>query len=244
MLRACDTRAVTRAVVFDLDAVLLSSEPLWDRARREVVVEHKGRWHEDATATMEAMSSLEWSRYMADELGVDLPPGRIGNLVVAKLLGWYEEAVPFMPGATGAVERMASRWPLALASSSDRVVIDRVLAAAEWGKYFQATVSSEEVLKGKPAPDVYLEAARRLGQPPELCAAVEGSANGIRSAAAAGLQVVAVPDGTSPPPEGVLLRARAVIWDLSELTPDLVETLGGGDRLMEDLLDIGEDGPF
>ena len=231
-----------RAVVFDLDGVLLGSEPLWDQARREVVADSKGHWHDDATAIMQGMSSLEWSRYIAEELGVDLSPPEIVDVVVSKLLASYDKGLPLLPGADDAVRRVAARWPLALASSSNRVVIDRVLSITGWGRYFQATVSSEEVPKGKPSPDVYLEAARRLEKPPELCAAVEDSANGIRSAVAAGLQVVAVPNEAYTPPEGVLMRAEAVIWDLSQLTAQLLDSLGGGEMISEDLLD--QDHPF
>ena len=212
-------------MVFDLDGVLLESERLWDQARREVAIGHNGHWRAGATAAMLGMSSVEWSEYLRDILGVDLAPDRIVDLVVANLLGQYRRGLPLIPGAVAAVRRIGRRWPLALASSAGRPVIDTVLAIAGLRREFQVTVSSEEVPRGKPAPDVYLEAARRLGQPPRACAAVEDSANGIRSALAAGLRVVAVPNPDYPPPASVLAEAQVVIRGLAELTGELVEQL-------------------
>ena len=214
-----------RAVVFDLDGVLVDSERLWDQARREVAIEHSGHWRADATAAMLGMSSVEWSEYMRDTLDVDLPAGQIVDLVVVNLLEPYRRGLPLIPGAREAVQRIGRRWPLALASSAGRPVIDTVLAVAGLQHEFQATVASEEVSRGKPAPDVYLEAARRLGQPPAACAAVEDSANGIRSALAAGLHVVAIPNRDYPPPASALAEAQLVIDSLADLTVERVEQL-------------------
>ena len=211
--------------MFDLDGVLLDSERRWDQARRGVAIGHGGHWRADATAAMLGMSSVEWSEYMRGVLGVDLAPDQIVDLVVAGLLEQYRRKLPLIPGAVAAVQRIGRRWPLALASSAGRPVIDTVLAIAGLQHKFQVTVSSEEVPRGKPAPDVYLEAALRLGQPPRACAAVEDSANGIRSALAAGLRVVAVPNRDYPPPASVLAKAQAVIGSLAELTVELVEQL-------------------
>lgn len=214
-----------RAVVFDLDGVLVDSERLWDQARREVAIEHNGHWRADATAAMLGMSSVEWSEYMRDALDVDLPAGQIVDLVVTNLLEQYRRRLPLIPGAREAVQRIGRHWPLALASSAGRPVIDTVLAVAGLQHEFQATVASEEVSRGKPAPDVYLEAARRLGQPPAACAAVEDSANGLRSAVAAGLRVVAIPNRDYPPPASVLAEAQLVVGNLADLTVERVERL-------------------
>jgi HAD superfamily hydrolase (TIGR01509 family) len=217
---------VIRAVVFDLDGVLLDSEQLWDQARRDVAARHGGRWHAQATAAMQGMSSSEWARYLRDAVGVNLSPDRIVEEVVTDLLDRYARGLPLLPGAIEAVRRIGGRWPLAIASSANRVVIDKVLELAGLREEFQAAVSSEEVARGKPAPDVYLEATRRIGQPPADCAAVEDSANGIRSAAAAGLHVVAVPNLEYPPPDAVLADAELVVDTLSGLTVQAVERLG------------------
>lgn len=222
--------AVLQAVVFDLDGVLIDSEPEWDRARRQVAAGHGGTWRDEATAAMQGMSSVEWSRYMRDILGIRLASERISDLVVANLLGRYRERLPLIPGAGEAVHRLGQRWPLGLASSANRVVIDTVLAIAGLQDAFRATVSSEEVRHGKPAPDVYLEAARRLGQPSRSCGAIEDSANGIRSAAAAGMRVVAIPSREYPPPESVLASASEVVTSLADLTVELLDRPDDGEQ--------------
>jgi HAD superfamily hydrolase (TIGR01509 family) len=216
---------VIQAVVFDLDGVLIDSERLWDQARREVTAQHNGCWSPEATTAMQGMSSTEWSRYLRDSLGVQLSPEAISDLVVANLLDQYERGLPLLPGAIETVRRIGRRWPLGLASSANREVIDKVLALAGLKDAFAATVSSEEVPRGKPAPDVYLEAARRLGQPPRACAAVEDSANGIRSALAAGMRVVAIPNREYPPPAAVLADANLAVASLSDLIPTLLDQL-------------------
>lgn len=212
-----------KAVVFDLDGVLIESEQLWDEVRREVVREMGGRWKDGATRAMQGMSSPEWSRYVREELGVNLPAGRIADAVVGRLRERYRRELPLLPGAVDAVRRMAARGPLAMASSSNRELIDDFVVASGLGDVFRVTVSSEEVARGKPAPDVYVEAARRLGVPPTECAAVEDSANGILSALAAGMAVVAIPNREFPPPADVLEKAGAVIADLAALRPELLD---------------------
>jgi HAD superfamily hydrolase (TIGR01509 family) len=209
------------AVVFDLDGVLVDSEQVWDDARRELVAERGGVWRDDATRAMMGMSSLEWSQYMHDELGVELDPATISAAVVEKLEQLYRRELPLLPGARDAVRAVSARWPLGLASSSNREIIDLVLELAGLADAFAATVSSEEVARGKPAPDVYLEAARRLGVPPDDCAAIEDSTNGLRAAAAAGMTVIAFPNNAFPPTEDALRLAAAVIDSLDELASTL-----------------------
>jgi HAD superfamily hydrolase (TIGR01509 family) len=219
---------VIAAVVFDLDGVLIDSEGAWDQVRRRYVEERGGHWREGATRDMMGMSSIEWSRYVNEELGVDLPPEQISQEVAARVADLYEERLPLLPGAAEAVERIADRWPLGLASSSNRELIDRVLEVAGIASLFEAAVSSEEVARGKPAPDVYLEAARRLAGAPAECAAIEDSHNGILSASAAGMRVVAVPNREFPPAADALARADLVLDSLAELTPEAIEALGNG----------------
>ncbi len=212
-----------RAVIFDLDGVLLDSEQLWTQAKHELVVAAGGRWREDAGTAMMGMSSPEWSAYLRDELGVSLPVDEINRRVVERLTELYRERLPLLPGASQAVKALAARWPLGLASSSNREIIDLVLARSDFGDAFAVTVSSEEVARGKPAPDVYLEAARRLDVPPADCLAVEDSSNGLRAAAAAGMTVVAVPNEHFPPDQDALALAAASIAVVGELTPSLAE---------------------
>lgn len=211
------------AVVFDLDGIIIDSEHVWDSARESLTRERGGRWHERAQIDMMGMSSLEWSRYMHDVIGLPHPPEEISAAVVKRLEETYREELPLLEGAPEAVARLAERWPLAVASSSNRPIIDLVLELSELGRYFRTTVSSEEVARGKPAPDVYLEASGRLGVPAGRCAAIEDSANGIRAAAAAGMTVLAIPNRHFPPPEDVLVEAT-VVPSLDELTVAAVES--------------------
>ena len=211
------------AVVFDLDGVIVDSEHVWDEVRQRLAEERGGRWHDQASRDMMGMSSLEWSRYMHDVIGLAEPPEEINAEVVRRLAAVYREELPLLDGAVEAVEALASRWPLGLASSSNRELIDLVLRVSGLERWFAATVSSEEVPRGKPAPDVYLEAARRLGAAAERCAAVEDSENGIRSAKAAGMRVVAVPNPRYPPAEDALAAADVVLPSVDALTPAAVE---------------------
>jgi HAD superfamily hydrolase (TIGR01509 family) len=214
--------ASIEAVVFDMDGVLVDSEHLWDEIREQLARDRGGRWHERAQRDMMGMSSPEWSVYMHDVIGLAESPAEINAEVVRQLLARYRESLPLLPGAVEAVERLSERWLLGLASSSNREVIDAVLSAAGVADRFRATVSSEEVPRGKPAPDVYLEAARRLGVDPRRCAAVEDSRNGIRSAKAAGMRVVAIPNPRYPPGEDALADADVVLRSLDELTLERV----------------------
>jgi HAD superfamily hydrolase (TIGR01509 family) len=214
------------AVVFDLDGVLVDSEHVWDAARRELAAERGLPWPEPATRDMMGMSSVEWSRYMHDRVGLPEPPEEISAEVVRRLEEIYRRELPLIDGAAEAVERLAEHWPLGLASSSNRELIDLVLELSGLTRLFQVTVSSEEVPRGKPAPDVYLEAARRLGVAPARCAAVEDSENGIRSAKAAGMYVLVIPNRVYPPAEDALDLADAVLTSVKELTPEIIERVG------------------
>jgi HAD superfamily hydrolase (TIGR01509 family) len=176
---------------------------------------------------MMGMSSTEWSRYMHDVIGLAEPPERINSEVVRRMQERYEERLPLIDGAADAVRRLHGRYKLGVASSSNRPLIDAVLEAAGLGALFEATVSSEEVSRGKPAPDVFLEAARRLGVPIAACAVVEDSANGIRAAHAAGMRVLAIPNAWYPPPADALALADVVLGSLAELTGEVVDRSSG-----------------
>ena len=209
------------AVVFDLDNVLIDSEELWAEAREGVTRENGGRWRETAQQEMMGMSSLEWSQWLHDELGVQMEPAEISRAVVERLESVYREHLRLMPGASEAVERMAARWPVGVASSSNRPLIELALELTGLGRHFRAVLSSEEVERGKPEPDVYLAAAERLGVDASGCTAIEDSTNGLLSARAAGMRVVAVPDPRYPPSGDALTVADAVLGSLDELTPEV-----------------------
>ncbi len=213
---------MTEAVVFDLDGVLLQSEEVWDAVRERYVREAGGRYDDEVQRAMMGMSAPEWSRYLHEEAGVWEDPEDINRHVVERMLEAYRRELPLLPGAVEAVRRTAESFPLGLASSSNREVFEAVLDLAGIADCFSATVSSEEVPRGKPAPDVYLEAARRLGVEPERCAAVEDSHAGIRSAKSAGMRVVSIPNASYPPDDEALELADAVVGSLDELTVDVL----------------------
>jgi HAD superfamily hydrolase (TIGR01509 family) len=211
-----------QAVIFDLDGLLLDSESAWDGGRKALAAEHGLEWPEGATEAMLGMSAPEWSAYVNEKLGVPLEPPAISDRVVAHVLEIYEQRLPLLPGAEEAVARIAEWWPLGLASSSNKEVIDQVMRTSGWGDVFRTWVSSEEVDRGKPAPDVFLEAARRLGVDPANAAGIEDSHNGILAARAAGLRVIAIPNHEFPPGDDALAAADAVLRSLTELTPRVI----------------------
>ena len=221
-MQSDSTPSQVAAVVFDLDGVLVDSESVWDEVRKRFTEENGGHWHEGAQRDMMGMSSVEWSRYVRHRLGVQMEPERISAKVSDRVAELYRERLPLLPGAVEAVRALAAKWPLGLASSSNRHVIDLVLEEAGIADAFRATVSSEEVGAGKPAPDVYLAAAERLHVEPSACVAIEDSTNGIRSAHAAGMAVIAVPNRDFPPDPEALELADAALDSLTELSPDLV----------------------
>ena len=218
------------AVVFDLDGVLLDSEEIWSGARRELALRCGGRWSDADQTRMLGMSSREWSSYMHDHLGVQLEPSEISDRVVQLVEARYRDRLPLIAGADAAVRALAARWPLGLASSANRQIIELVLDRAGWRELFAQTVSSEEVARGKPAPDVYLQAARRLGVPADRCAAVEDSTAGIESAHAAALAVIAIPNRAFPPTAAALAQADLVLEAITELDAGRVAELTARDR--------------
>ncbi len=216
------------AVVFDLDGTLTDTEVTWAAVRRGIAETEGLTYPDGATAAMMGMSTPEWARYCAEEIGY---PGTLEE-IAARVIGGVAAAyrtgrVRLLPGAAAAVRRMATRGPVAVASSSPPVLIDAGLAALGVGPLVAIRVSSESVGVGKPDPAVYLEACRRLGVPPGESVAVEDSANGIRSAHAAGMRVVAVPPEELAPTPDALTLADRVIHTLDALDDALVRGLFG-----------------
>ena len=213
------------AIVFDLDGVLVDSEQVWDEIRRGVVADRGGRWRDDATRAMQGMSTPEWSAYLSGPLGARGSAEELAGAVIAAMADRYRAAVPLLPGAVDADTALAAEWPLAVASSSPPELIRAVLAAAGVADRFRVVVSSEEVPRGKPAPDVSLAAAGKLGADPARCVAIEDSTSGLRSAAAAGMTVVAVPNPHYPPPADALALAAATVPAPGGLTAELIRSL-------------------
>lgn len=211
------------AVVFDLDGVLIGSEPLWAEVRQRFALRHRGRWEADSQRRMMGMSSGEWAAFMHEDLGVVLAPEEIVAGVLREMSSEYRRRLPLLPGAREAVLRLSDRWPLGLASSANRALIDLVLDESRLTSSFSVTLSTEEVGRGKPAPDVYLEVARRLDLEPRRCAGVEDSTNGLRALRAAGMRTIAVPNRDFPPDPEVLASADAVLPDLEALTFEVID---------------------
>jgi HAD superfamily hydrolase (TIGR01509 family) len=217
---------VIQAVIFDLDGVLIDSEPVWERVRRAYVAEAGGRWLPDSQRRLMGMSTAEWSAYLAQDLNVDRPADTVAREVVERMAQQYAADLPLLPGAVETVRQLAERWPLGLASSSPRALVDEVLCDAGLVEAFGATRSTEEEAHGKPAPDVYRSVATALGADPRRCVAVEDSSNGLRSAAAAAMIVVAVPRPAYPPDTDALRLASFTLPSLTEL-PAVVAQLAG-----------------
>ena len=205
-----------------MDGVLIDSEEIWDRAREELARERGRAWPASAQRDMMGMSSPEWSLYMHERVGLPESPREISAEVVRRLEDLYRRELPLIDGAIAAVRRMAARLRLGLASSSNRPLIDLVLELSDLAECFEVTVSSEEVAAGKPAPDVYLEALRRMRVAPEHAAAIEDSSNGLLAARAAGMFVIAIPNAVFPPRSEALAAADLVLGSLAELTPGAV----------------------
>ena len=211
--------------MFDLDGVLVDSEPVWEEVRRDLVAARGGHWNPDTQDRLMGMSTAEWSAYLSGDLGVRLTPAEVADAVTAAMAARYTEHLPLLPGAVDAVRRMRSRFAVGLASSAPRSLIETVLDASGLRPAFAAVRSTEEEARGKPAPDVYLTVAGLLGVPPGSCAAVEDSSNGLRSAAAAGMTVIAVPRPAYPPAADALAGASLVLSSLTDLTVDAVLAL-------------------
>ena len=210
------------SVVFDMDGVIVDSEPLWVRARKDLVREAGGRWIPEAETAMMGISSDRWSAYMRDHLALDMTAERIRDEVIARMLGLYRVSVPLMSGAREAVVALSRRWRLGIASGSDRILLDAVLDSSRLTGYFRAAVSGEDVADGKPSPLIYQEACRRLDARPQACVAIEDSGSGIVSALRAGMKVIAVPRPGFEPAAEVLRAATMVLPDLIGLRPEVV----------------------
>lgn len=196
------------AVIFDLDGVLVDSEKMWDEVRRAVAHEFNGTWRDESTRAMQGMSTPEWAAYLAHDLGVQLRPADVAQVVIERMARRYAEKPPIIPGGPDVVREVAKHWPVAIASSSPPLLIKAFLDITRLP--VPTAVSSEQVGAGKPAPDVYLRAAELLGVEPKNCAAVEDTTNGLRAALAAGMTVYAVPNPHFPPDPSVLAQTTVV----------------------------------
>jgi HAD superfamily hydrolase (TIGR01509 family) len=214
------------AVVFDLDGVLIDSEPVWEEVRRGLVSELGGHWQPDTQKRLMGMSTTEWSGYLSVELGIGMPPDEVAEEVIRRMAERYSQALPLLPGAVDAVRRLARRWRLGLASSSPTKLIEVVLGRAGLTDYFEVAISTEDVAHGKPDPDVYVTVATRLEVPCDQCVAIEDSSNGLKAARAAGMRLIAIPRPEYPPEAEALAGADVVLRSLEQLTVETIQALG------------------
>jgi HAD superfamily hydrolase (TIGR01509 family) len=218
---ASHPRASIGAVIFDMDGVLIDSEPAWEQARKSLFLESNLPYPPETTQAIMGMNSVEWSRYL-HEHGVPLREPKIVEEVLARVAASLREDLRLMPRAVHVVRTLARRWPLGIGSSADRTIIELALELAGLRDAYAVVVSSADVPRGKPAPDTYLRAAELLGVPPKRCAVVEDSANGIRSGRAAGMRVIAIPNQHFPPAPEALALAAVTLRSLEQLTPEVV----------------------
>ena len=211
----------TLNVCFDLDGVLVDTEPIWERVRRRFAEQHGGRWSGDLQERMMGVKTTDWSTALSEATG--LPSDEVASSVIEDLAAEYQKHLPVIDGAVSSVKRLAVVATLGLVSGSPLSLVKLVLRLTGLEDSFQVAMSADEVDRGKPSPDPYLGLARRMGVSPSACVAVEDSANGIRSARSAGMAVVAIPRGVHRPASEILASANLVLDDISELTPAVVE---------------------
>jgi HAD superfamily hydrolase (TIGR01509 family) len=205
-------------IIFDMDGVLIDSEHLWDQARGNVVHALGGRWDAADQRNVMGHNSQQWAAYIQQHCGIRRDARAIIDIVIAELIGLYRQhGLPLLPGAIAVVQALAAHYPLGVASSAARPIIDFVLDAAGIRFDFTTVVSADEVLVGKPAPDVYLRAAQQLGIAPPHILVFEDSSSGILAAQAAGMRVIALPNRTYPPASQVLALASIVCPSLAEV---------------------------
>ncbi len=215
-----------QAVIFDMDGLLVDSEPVWDKARKAMADVAGKPWGTlDHDAVM-GVSTDEWAEYMIERLELTMTRQEVVDEVIGRMTEVYREGVPYLPGAIELIDLVAARFRTGLASGAHPALIDIVTADSPMQGKFEIIVAADEVGVGKPAPDVYLEAARRLGVDPVDCVCLEDSGNGILSGIAAGMKVIAVPDPRFPPAAEKLERADLVVGSLTELTPEHISELG------------------
>lgn len=217
------------AVVFDMDGVLIDSEEVWSEVRAAAVARHGGHWTEQDQRNVMGDNSRQWSAYITRTWQLQVSADAIFREVLEMMFARYRRGIHVLPGAARAVAELGNAYPLAVASSSPRELIPVALQLAGFGDAFRAIVSSDEVERGKPSPDVYLLAAERLGVDPRACLAIEDSSNGIRAAVAAGMATIAVPTQAYPPSREVLALARLVLPSLEELTLEAIAGLQSPD---------------
>lgn len=210
------------AVLFDLDGVLVDSEPWWDEVRVEFARDNNRPWGPDDQRAVMGGNSREWAGVMRERLDLGhLEQDAIQDAIVAGVVAKYRAAavLPLIPGAVETVRRVAATHPVAIVSSAHRAVIEAAVDALGLGSILDEIVSSDDVTAGKPDPAVYVLAAARLGVDPGRCLVVEDSVNGVRAGKDAGMTVALVPNASVPPARGAVELADLVLAGIADLDP-------------------------
>lgn len=213
------------AIIFDMDGLLVDSEPLWQRARIEAFGAERLQWTDHDQNQVMGSSTLGWARYIEARLDHELTVEEIIERVVSQMEAHYRESVPLLPGAESVIGLVQGRYTLGVASGSSYRLINAVLEGTGWRDLFVEVLSSDDLPRGKPAPDIYLEITRRMGVPVERAAVFEDSTNGILSGHAAGVKVLAVPGAYHKPAAEVLAKADRVLDSLDEVTLAMLAAL-------------------
>jgi HAD superfamily hydrolase (TIGR01509 family) len=209
---------VIQAVIFDMDGLLIDSEPIWFRARRDLLRRFGKSWTESDQEPLMGVSTSVWVDYFTEILEGAMPAEAVLNSVMEMMVAAYDDGdVPLLPGADEALRYCVGNFRVGLASGSPRMLIDAALKGAGWQSLFEQTISSDECARGKPSPDVYLEIMGRMDLHPETTAVVEDSVAGIQAGKAANAKVVAVPRGFTAPENEAVLQVDVRLESLHEL---------------------------
>lgn len=213
------------AIIFDMDGLLIDSEPVWDKARGIMAAEAGIDWNTDDHKAVMGVSTHEWVSYMTARLKLDMSPESLEKHIVDQMVSLYEQQIPYFPGAVEAVALSADHYITGLASGSPRGLIDTVTGDKALKGKFNAIISGDQVENGKPSPDIYLAVTEMLGVAPSKCVCLEDSGNGILAGKNAGLKVIAVPDSRFSPSMEKLNQADVILASLSEFSLRTLEQL-------------------
>lgn len=222
----CKRGIMIEAVIFDMDGLLIDSEPFWDKARSSMAAKAGKDWNKDDHKAVMGVSTSEWVGYMISRLELVMSPKAVEQKIVAEMVTLYQRQIPYLPGAAEAVALSAAKYPTGLASGSPRSLIDTVTGDKALKGKFKAILSSDQIEHGKPSPDIYLATAKMLGARPKNCVCLEDSGNGILAGKNAAMKVIAVPDSRFPPGAEKLHAADVVLESLSEFSLEILEKLG------------------
>lgn len=213
------------AIIFDMDGLLVDSEPIWDQARVNIALRVGKTWNHQDHVNLMGVSTDYWVQYMIDRLGLTTTKEEVQKEVVQQMITIYKKEIPFHPFAVNAVRWAAKRYPTALASGSPPQLIKIVTQSPRLKGCFNVVLSSDEVRVGKPDPAIYLETARRLGVAPENCLCIEDSAFGVLSGRRANMFVINIPDPKFPLSPEQVKHADLVLESLGDLNEQAISRL-------------------